>query len=161
VLCPIANAPQGVFLGSPTSSSFLSSTTCRHFKGTGSAPVSQSSSHGSTVMLSDYDWAFCYSAYYPSYAGRRGDGKWHDRKKVKIALHHRATARGHRSHLFVGFMHGSSFGDRSRLLVCMATNYYAGTSGFSREFKQLLQASSVQCSTAQKVHYLSTSTGPT
>jgi hypothetical protein len=34
-------------------------------------------------MLSDYDWAFCYSAYYPSYAGRRGDGKWHDRKEVK------------------------------------------------------------------------------
>jgi hypothetical protein len=123
--------------------------------------VSQSSSHGGTVMLSDYDWAFCYSAYYPSYAGHRGDGKWHDRKKVKIALHHQATARGHRSHLFMGFMHGGSFGDRSRLLVCMATNYYAGTSGFSREFDQLLQASSVQCSTAQKVHYLSTSMGPT
>jgi hypothetical protein len=46
--------------------------------------VSSSSSHGSKVMPTDYDWVFCYSAYYPSYAGRRGDGiKWHDRKKVK------------------------------------------------------------------------------
>src|SRR5271155_2692844 len=28
-------------------------------------------------------------------------------------------------------------GDQSRLLVCMATNYYAGTSDFAREFDQL------------------------
>jgi hypothetical protein len=46
--------------------------------------VSSSSSHGSAGMVNDYDWMFCYSAYYPPYAGRRGDGiKWHDRKKVK------------------------------------------------------------------------------
>lgn len=53
-------------------------------RGTRSAPVSSASSYGSAVMLSDYDWVYCYSAYYQSYTGRRGDGiKWHDQKKVK------------------------------------------------------------------------------
>ena len=83
-------------------------------------------------MLSDYNWVFCYSAYYPSYAGRCGDGiKGHDRKKVKnfhCIIKQQLEA--------IGVIY--SWG-------CMVINYYAGTSDFACEFDQLLQASSVQC----------------
>jgi hypothetical protein len=101
-------------------------------------------------MPTDYDWVFCYSAYYPSYAGRRGDGiKWHDRKKIKnlrCIIKQQLEAFG--VIYSWGLYNGGSFGDRSRLIVCMATNYYAGTGDFAREFDQLLQASSVQRITA-------------
>jgi hypothetical protein len=103
VLCPIANTPQRVFLRlsnelilfifnhlSPLSRCNLARTPRRFSvvaKEQDPLPVSSPSSHGSAVTLTDYDWVFCYSAYYSSYAGRRGDGiKWHDRKKVK-SLH--------------------------------------------------------------------------